>query len=618
METQRNHWPFARGEMSALVRQHAWHRTPLGSSSRWPVSLRTATDLLLATPLPALIIAGPDGVVLYNDASIPMLGSAHPALLGSALSTASGGTASRFDALSDAVGAGETVFTDDNWLGLLDESGAPVTLRLACVPLRGVAGEILGIWAQQVVSAAPHASTATQPRLSVPVERYSSAIESDIVGISFFGADGVVTEANERYCALHGIHRNEIRAGQARWGDGTAPEWLTLFSRSIREYHDKHRVLPHEKEYVRRDGERWWGLSSVRRLSTDEAVEYTIDISPRMAVEQSLKESERWARTLVEGIPQIVWRSRDGGEWTWVSPQWTELTGQPQAHSRGLGWLEMVHPDDRKEAHAIWGRANWQQAFEANYRLWHIREGRFRAFKTRAAPLRDSSGQIREWLGTSTDIEDLEQLHGRTRVLVAELQHRTRNLLALVRSVAAHSLGSSGVDDPRYTDFNQRLTALSRAQSLITRGETERVDLESLIRAELAALHDVNQARIAIHGPATVVPPGHAQMLALVIHELATNAMKHGALGTPGGELNVSWTTAENGNAGPVLLLEWREAGVVMPAEPPHRRGFGRKLIEDALQFTLRARSELRFGPDGIICSIALPLANARATSVLQ
>jgi PAS domain S-box-containing protein len=738
-ETNLTDWPFSAGEMAARIRVHTWHRTPLGPVTRWPMHLRMATDLMLGTPLPTLILSGSDGVVLYNDAFIPFLGATHPALLGASLSTASIDAAARFRALAIAVGAGETVITDDNWLGLSAEPDDGASTRLACVPLRGARSEVVGIWAQLLTHGAPAAQVQVRSAEHAPpsapaglaawvwnpgtatlhltegaaevygllphqthgldsahfdfvhpldqvirstqldhslasgrpyrcefrivrpcdqqitwieerghavpnpadggalmstvlwgihnprragaaetsdarsVERYAAALEGDIAGIAFFGPDGVVREANDTYCAMHGIHPTDIAAGRVRWGHGTAPEWLTLFRRTTQEYEESGRAFPHEKECVRPNGQRWWGLFSAKRLSASEGVEYVIDISPRMLAENNLKESERWARTLLEGIPQIMWRSVDGGQWTWSSPQWTEITGQPQAQSVGLGWLDVVHPEDRNEAHAIWNRASWQQAFEADYRLWHIGENRYRRFKTRAAPLRDEAGQIREWLGTSTDIEDLEQLYGRMRVLVSELQHRTRNLLALVRSIAAQTIGTSAGDaKQKYADFNERLAALSRAQSLITRAESERVDLESLLRAELAALRGSAGATIEIRGPTVALPPMHAQTLALVVHELATNALKYGALGIPGGQLSVVWKTAQDEAGNRTLHMEWREAGVKVTPEHERRRGFGRELIEEALQFSLDAHTDLRFGPDGVACSIALPLANQR------
>ena len=722
--------------MGIRVREYAWHRSALGPLTRWPTNLRTATDLMLDVALPTLILAGGDGVVLYNDAFIPFLGPLHPTLLGTALSTARPETAARFHALAMAIRDGAPLITDDNWLGLPEEPDMRAASQLACAPLRGLKGEVIGIWAQMLASGARHREwpadedtalpslsaaglaawvwnpsagelhltdgardalgllphephslhsayfdfvhpldqsgrsaaigqaltrgetyrsefrivrpcdqqmawleergqiitdpatghrilstviweTSDRKRLpargekpSKEQQRYAAALDIDTVGIAFFRAEGVITEANDTFCALHGVDKMDVLAGQVRWGDGTAREWLTLQRRSMYEYAATGRVQPHEKECVRPNGERWWGLFSAKRLSAEEGVGYVIDVSSRMVMEHELKDSERRTRALMEGIPQIVWRANERGQWTWTSPQWTELTGQPQSQSAELGWLDMVHPDDRAEARAICDRASWQQAFEANYRLWHIGENRYRTFKTRATPVRDDAGRIHEWLGTSTDVEDLQQLHARLRVLVAELQHRTRNLLALVRSIAAETIGHVA-EDPRtqYAAFSERLAALSRAQSLVTRADAEYVDLESLLRAELAAMRNTEGSLVELQGPKVALPPSHAQTLALVTHELATNAVKYGALGKQAGELRISWRMEPGEAPGGTLHLLWRESGVSLPQDGPVRRGFGRELIEEALQFSLDAQTDLQFGADGVVCSIILPLS---------
>jgi PAS domain S-box-containing protein len=597
-------WPYRSGEMATRLRDHRWQRSPLGLPGRWSARLRMAVELMLDSPLPTLIFWGPDGIALYNDECIAVLGSQHPALFGSAVRLGRNARARRIDEIASALQGGRSVVWQENWLPENEPTEA-APLRLCCVGLRDSHGKVSGVWVQ---------CFADVPEQGAKETGRAGSLDIDTVGIAFFGPDGLITDANDAYLTMFGIDRAALLSATVRWGDGTAPEWKTLLHRAEGEYRQSGYVSPHEKECLRADGHRWWGLFGAKRLTDTEGVEYVVDISNRMRAERDLRDSERRMRSVMEGIPQIVWRSREAGHWTWVSPQWAETTGQPQAQSIGLGWLDMVHPDDRDEAHAVWDRASWEQAFEANYRLWHMGERRYRAFKTRATPVHDEAGEICEWFGTSTDVEDLQRLHSRQRVLVAELQHRTRNLLALVKAIAAQTIGRDHETRARFLpDFNDRLAALSRAQSLITRADSERVDLEGLLRTELAALRGARDGRVLVSGPAVDLPASHAQTLALATHELATNALKYGALTSVNGLLRVTWNTSGTSEQGRTLHLTWQESGVRIP-DVPARRGFGRELIEDALCFTLSARTNLRFGPDGIACAIDLPLDELQTT----
>src|SRR3954447_13126597 len=127
--------------------------------------------------------------------------------------------------------------------------------------------------------------------------------------------------------------------------------------------------------------------------------------------------------------------------------------------------------------------------------------------------------------------------------------------------------------------------------------------------AELAAHSDVemDSEKIAVIGPAVALPPNAAQALGLALHELATNALKYGALAQPAGKLEVTWDVKDTKPTTEVALL-WRESGVSMPAAPPKRSGYGRELIERALPYQLGAKTQLEFEPDGVRCAIVVPI----------
>jgi two-component sensor histidine kinase len=281
--------------------------------------------------------------------------------------------------------------------------------------------------------------------------------------------------------------------------------------------------------------------------------------------------------------------------------------------SIGFGWLDAFHPDDRDVARRAWSEAERTGRLDLEGRICRASTEEYHWFQTRALPVRDESGSIIEWLGTSTDIHDLRELQQRQQVLVAELQHRTRNLMGVVRSMSEKTARAS-VDLPDFrARFRDRLAALSRVQGLLSRlNDHDRVTFDELIDAELTALNGTAE-RVRLRGPAGVrLRSSTVQTLALALHELATNAAKYGALGQPEGLLEIAWSLEPNGagNA-PWLHIDWRESQVVMPAAATRSAGGGqgRELIERALPYQLSARTTFELGPDGVHCTISLPVS---------
>jgi two-component sensor histidine kinase len=212
----------------------------------------------------------------------------------------------------------------------------------------------------------------------------------------------------------------------------------------------------------------------------------------------------------------------------------------------------------------------------------------------------------------------LRESQERLGSVVAELQHRTRNLISIVSVIADNTLRASKTPDDFRASFQDRLGVLGRAQGLLFRAEGGRVTFDELVDTELAA----QSVSVGEHGPVTFDGPKGiplrsrtVQSLAMALHELMTNAIKYGALKQPNGRLTVRWreeTLVENGK--PWLHLDWKESGVEMPPldAKPQGSGQGRELIEQVLPYQFDARTTFAMEADGVHCTISLPASEQR------
>jgi PAS domain S-box-containing protein len=370
-----------------------------------------------------------------------------------------------------------------------------------------------------------------------------------------------------------------------------------------------------ERWHLRKDGTRFWGSGVLTALPEGAGfIKIMRDLTVRRAAEDALRASEERFRTLTTSIPQLVFTCREDGWRTWGSPQWVIYTGLSDKDSRGFGWLEAVHPDDRDRTISLWREAMNGGTYLAEHRIRRAKDTEYRWHQTRAHPLPHGNDEAREWVGASSDIHQLRALKESQHVLLAELQHRTRNLLAMVQSIIERSSRSATSIPGFVTDLTDRLRALSRAESIAPTAEQGAVDIRSLIQAELEAhIPKVQSAsRVSVEGPSLKIPAESAQPLMLALHELATNAVKYGALSQEEAHLDIRWHIEQEEDE-PEVVLQWQERSVQMPPEEQRRRrGYGTELIERALPYQLSAETKLEFGADGVRCVVRVPTAVQR------
>jgi two-component system CheB/CheR fusion protein len=224
----------------------------------------------------------------------------------------------------------------------------------------------------------------------------------------------------------------------------------------------------------------------------------------------------------------------------------------------------------------------------------------------RILPYRSIDNFIAGAVITFVDVTPITRAEERQRILLAELQHRVRNTLGVVRSIARRSAQSSASVADYAMHLDGRLSAFARTQAAVTRDPEAGVDLEFLVAEELLAHRAQEGKQVQISGPAIGLQPKAAETFALAIHELATNAVKYGALSLPAGHVDVSWRIKTAGGV-PTLAFDWREADGP-PAQEPKRRGFGIEMLERMLTYELKANVTLSFEREGLSCSILVPV----------
>jgi two-component sensor histidine kinase len=230
--------------------------------------------------------------------------------------------------------------------------------------------------------------------------------------------------------------------------------------------------------------------------------------------------------------------------------------------------------------------------------------GELRWVRSMALPHRDADGAV-VWDGVILDVTEEKAADEQKRVLMAELDHRVRNTLALVQSLASATLPR---DAAREAYFG-RLKALAHAHTLLAEAGWKGASLARIATLELAPYAGDAPSRVLARGPEVTLKPEAAQALVLVLHELAVNAAKHGSLSVPAGRVELSWTI-EPGADAPTLVLLWRESDGP-PVEAPARQGFGRMLIVHSTRHTLGGDTALEFPREGVRCTIRLPLGRA-------
>jgi PAS domain S-box-containing protein len=288
-----------------------------------------------------------------------------------------------------------------------------------------------------------------------------------------------------------------------------------------------------------------------------------------------------------------VFVSDDAGRYLYVNPAGALLLGYAVHELIGATVSDVIDLADAPRVVA-WRASEPRTPQRGEWRL-RRRDGSWIDVEITSRLLPDN-----RWFGMVRDITLRKENDERLQLLAREVDHRANNLLAVVQS--AISLSRADSAQGLKQALIGRISALARAHQLLAAGRWIGADLRRLVEDELRAFAPPEDGRVVVRGEPVELAPQLAQAVAMAIHELATNAVKHGALSAPGGRVEVDWGPAD----GQAAMITWRELGGPRLSGAPQRRGLGTALLQRALRGTLGGRTEMDWAPDGLVCRLWL------------
>lgn len=423
---------------------------------------------------------------------------------------------------------------------------------------------------------------------------YAALVESSDDAIVAKNVDGIVIAWNPAAETLFGWTAREMIGGSIR--RLLPPDRQEEEDDILARVRAGQRVEPFYTKRLHKDGHLLDVSVSVSPVRDAEgkiigASKIARNVGPYLQAQRSLRESEVRFRTLAETISQLAWIASPDGRIEWYNQRWYDFTGTTLDQMRDWGWKKFHHPDyldpvARSMRQAFASGEDWEETFPLRRH-----DGEYRWFLTRAKPIRDDNGEIVQWFGTNTDITDQRDQAEQIRLLLMEVNHRSKNMLTTIQALARRS-GPN--EDGFLARFEDRVRSLAVNQDILVGREWREVPIEELVREQLAFVTKA-PGELRVTGPADLcLVPRAAEVIGMALHELSTNSLKYGALSTERGHVDIGWQREGAG-----FVIWWREVGGP-PVTEPENSGFGTTLIRDVPRHNLNAEVMLAYLPEGV------------------
>ncbi|WP_240232953.1 PAS domain-containing sensor histidine kinase [Devosia lacusdianchii] len=608
-----------------LINDYDWSSNRLGPIPDWPESLKGAVRVMMAASTPMVMLVGPDGVLVYNDAYAEFAGDRHPSIFGLPATEAWPEIAD-FNRHKIALGlAGHSLILRDQEL-VLNRHGEPESgwMDLHYSPILNDDGVPLG------TLCIVHETTdrvMAEKALARSEERLSLALSgSSLVGTWDWDVVNNVVTSDDKFAQMYNL--DPLQAGLGvpigQFLQAVHPDDVERLGEEIGTALREGSSLHSEYRLVGEDGAIRWVIASGRpRLDAEGKAQrfpgVVVDVTEQRRTSEALAESELRFRTLADTMPQMVWSTLPDGYHDYYNARWYEFTGVPAGSTDGEGWNDMFHPEDQQRAWEVWKHSlATGEPYHIEYRLKH-HTGTYRWTLGLALPIRDAAGHIIRWFGTCTDIHEAK-LAGEERELVAqELSHRIKNIFAVLTGLISLSARSRPEVKPFAEELRQRIYALGEAHDFVqphsraSRPDGAQGSLAALVDRLMRPYRGTDGSRVAFSGDDIEIDDGAATPLALIFHELATNAAKYGAFLTEEGRVVISGQSI-----GDRYHLSWAEHGGQPVSMVSDTTGFGFRVIDLSVQGQLGGTIERVWDAEGLRIEIDLPASALKRSARLR
>jgi PAS domain S-box-containing protein len=445
-----------------------------------------------------------------------------------------------------------------------------------------------------------------------PVD-YEDFFENGAVPLHLVGSDGTILRANRAELSLLGYSHDEYVGQPVAKFHADQAVIRDIFERLNR----RDTIEKYPARLLAKDGSiKHVEITSSAQSRNGQFINarcFTIDVTDAKRAQEELKHKERQFQQILDAVPAAIYTTDAAGKITYYNRAAVEWAGREPEVGKDE-WcvtFRLRTPDGKplpldecpmaialKENRPVRG-------IEA---LAQRPDGTTVPFLPFPTPIQDDDGNLIGGVNLLVDLTEHKRIEEQVLLLAREADHRARNLMALVQAMVNFS--NADTVERLKASIQGRLKALANAHLLLAQSRWNGADLRSLILAELSPYLDEQRTRIKLSGPDLILEPRQAQAVAMVVHELTTNAVKYGALSVPTGSVRLEWATPRSDQ----LLMCWTEAGGPEP-KPPKRNGFGTQAIEQVVRNALGGTADFEWCPTGLVCNLSLEKPAGHSTA---